>query len=462
MKRETKYEVIGKQFEEQILTGVLQVGQKLPSVRKLTAEFDISVNTASNIFWWLEKKGLIYSKPQSGYFVSNIPAFKQELPAITDPLLKPSNLSADELTAKVMHTINAKNIVRLSIGLPDESYLPIAALKKGLNKHLTSLDYNSLQGAELLRKAIAQYTYTWGGKVKPNHIISAHGAIGALALALKTVTKPGDIIALESPCYFGLLQLAQSFGLKVIELPSHPTQGVELKSLEKIMPKIATAIFIANFNNPMGSLIPDENKQKIVELFHEHGKPVIEDDLYGDLYFSGSRPRPLKYFDKNATVIWCGGFSKTLAPGFRVGWIVNEQYFEQILKIKYSDQIATVGLGENAIGEFILSGKYEKHLKQLRMHFQNNYHQLVEAIYKHFPEGTKLSQPQGGISLWVSLPEHINTGHLFEKALKQKIAFTPGRIFSLQHQYENCMRFNLGLEFDSTVEKAIRTIGNLI
>lgn len=462
MKKTLKYETIGKFFEDQILSGVLAVGQKLPSIRNLTTQFKISINTATNVFWWLEKKGLVYSKPQSGYYVANIPAYQQELIEITDPLLKPSTLSTHELTTKVLHTINAKNITQLAISLADESYLPVAALKKAMTKNLPHLNYNSIQGSEILRKGIGQYSYAWGGKIKPNQVITTHGAIGALGLALKAVTQPGDIIALESPSYFGLFHLAESFGLKVIELPSHPIEGVSISSLEKVMPKIKTAIFIANFNSPMGSLIPDENKKRIVELFHEYNKPLIEDDLYGDIYFSGSRPKPLKYFDKNGTVLWCGGFSKTLAPGFRVGWIVAESYFDDLMKIKAANMIATVGFGEHAIGEYILSGKYEKHLKQLRFFFQNNYFQLVESIAKHFPNSTKLSQPQGGLSLWVSLPEHINTSLLFEKALKQKIAFAPGRIFSLQNKYENCMRINLGLPFDNTVDAAIKSIGKML
>lgn len=462
MKRILKYETIGKLFEEQILTGVLSVGQKLPSVRKLTLQFKISVNTATNVFLWLERKGLIYSKPQSGYYVANIPNFKKELTDVTDPLLKPSTLSVHELTYKVLHSMGAKNLTQLGISIADESFLPLAALKKGMLKHLNNLSYNSIQGSDLLRKAIAQYAYTWGGKIKPNHIITTHGAIGALSIALKTLTKPGDIIALESPTYFGLFNLAESFGLKVIELPSHPIDGVSIPALEKIMPKIKTAIFIANFNSPMGSLIPDEKKRQIVSLFKSHNKVLIEDDLYGDLYFTSRRPKPLKFFDDNGTVIWCGSFSKTLAPGFRVGWMLNEPYFEQFMMEKTSNWISTVGIGENAIAEFILSGKYEKHLKQLRFFYQNNYFQLVEAIAKYFPENTKLSQPQGGMSVWVSLSEEINTSLVFEKALKQKIAFAPGRIFSLQNQYENCMRFNLGLMYNAQVEKAIKTLGQML
>ncbi|WP_448636596.1 aminotransferase-like domain-containing protein [Pedobacter panaciterrae] len=275
------------------------------------------------------------------------------------------------------------------------------------------------------------------------------------------LSKPGDTIAMESPCYSGILQLARSLGLKVIELPTHPITGIEIDALKKVVSKINLCLLVPNFNTPLGSCMPDEHKKEVVALLAKHGVPLIEDDIYGDLYFGAQRPKCCKSFDTGGTVLWCSSISKTLAPGYRVGWIAPGKYKEQILKLKLVHAISSTTITQEAVANFLKTGRYENHLRKLRQTLQYNYQQYIDTIAEYFPEGTKTSRPQGGLALWVEFSKEINTTILFERALKQNISISPGRMFTLQNQFENCMRLSLGLPWSETLKQKLKLLGRL-
>jgi len=283
--------------------------------------------------------------------------------------------------------------------------------------------------------------------------------MNALSYCLLALGKPGDTIAIESPCYPGILQLAVSLGLKVLELPTHPVTGMELAALKAAIPKIDLCLLVPNFNTPLGSCMPDEHKKEVVALLSSHNIPLIEDDVYGDLYFGTQRPKCCKAFDKEGNVIWCSSISKTIAPGYRVGWVAPGKYKEKLLKLKLVHSISSTSIVHEAVANFLKTGRYENHLRHLRRTLQDNYQQYVHAIAQFFPEGTKTTRPQGGLALWVEFNKGIDTAELYDMAIKHRISIAPGRMFTLQDQFENCMRLCIGLPWSEELRFKLKKLG---
>jgi DNA-binding transcriptional MocR family regulator len=278
------------------------------------------------------------------------------------------------------------------------------------------------------------------------------------------VCERGNTIAVESPTYFGILQLAHTLGLRVLELSTDAQTGVCLDALKKALEKhpIKACVLIGNFNNPLGSCMPDEKKRAVVRLLEKHGLPLIEDDLYGDVYFAKSRPRTCKTYDEAGGVLWCGSVSKTVAPGYRVGWIAPGRYLEKIKRLKLFHSISSTTLTQEVIGRFLENGRYEHHLRRLRQVLHANSLHYMRAINDYFPAGTRVSRPQGGFVLWLELPPGIDTFELYHRAMRHGISIAPGRMFTLQEQYRNCLRLSYGLVWEPRMEKALQKLGKLV
>ncbi|GAA4165720.1 PLP-dependent aminotransferase family protein [Chryseobacterium ginsenosidimutans] len=465
MNKEYLYTEIANGIASQIRKGILKVGDKLPSVRKLCQDHQISMNTAKRVFLELESQSLVDSKPQSGYFVSNFLSIKLPLPDVSKPSLIANNDEPDELINKVYENIGKKDMTIFSIGIPSGDLLPQAKLKKEIINAIRTLkeggtEYEEIQGNMKLRRMIAMRSLQWGGNFHENDLVTTNGGMNALSFCLMALGKPGDTIAIESPCYPGILQLANGLGLKVLELPTHPTTGIEIEALKKVIPKIDLCLLIPNYNAPLGSVMSDENKKEVVKLLSENNIPLIEDDVYGDLYFGSTRPKCCKSFDKEGNVLYCSSISKTLAPGYRVGWIAPGKYKDKILKLKLLHSTSSISIVNEAVANFMKNG-YEKHLQQMRKSLQNNYQNYVQTIAESFPEGTKTSRPQGGLSLWVEFNKNIKTTELYDLAIKENISIAPGRMFTLQNQFENCMRLCIGLPWTEETQLKLRRVGNL-
>lgn len=466
MKRDFLYNEIADNIAEKIKSAVLKEGEKLPSVRNLSKEHGISVNTAKRVFLELEGQSLIQSRPQSGYFVSPLNYLKLPLPESSQPIPVANNNEPDELMNRVYATMGRRDLIPFSIGVPSGNLLPLAKLKKEIVLATRELkeggtEYEPLQGNIKLRRMIAARSLAWEGNLKENDLVRTNGCMNALVLCLMALTKPGDTIALESPCYPGILQLSVSLGLKVMEIATHPVTGIDIDTLKKLLPKIDVCLLVPNFNTPLGYCMPDSSKKEVVRLLAEYDIPLIEDDTYGDIYFGSKRPKCCKSFDKEGNVLWCGSVSKTLAPGYRVGWVAPGKYKDKILKLKLIHSISSPSIINEAVGNFLLTGKYENHLRKLRRILLENYQKSADAIAEYFPKGTKISRPQGGLALWVEFPKEIDTGKLYNYALKKHISISPGRIFTLQDQFYNCMRLCIGLPWDNNLKLKLKELGNL-
>jgi len=414
----------------------------------------------------LAAQSLVDSKPMSGYFVSQHSEQRLPLPGVSRPSLTANDKEPDELISKVYANLGNDRLTLFSIGMPSGNLLPLAKLKKEIIQATRTLNaggaaYESLQGNIKLRRMIAARSLAWGGNLHEDDLITTSGGMNALSFCLMALGKPGDTIALESPCYPGILQLALSLGFKVLELPTHPDTGIELGTLRAVIDKISICLLVPNFNTPLGSCMPDENKKEVVELLSGYGIPLIEDDIYGDLYFGTQRPKCCKSFDTTGNVLWCSSVSKNLAPGYRVGWIAPGRYKDRLMKLKLVHSISSPSIQQEAVANFLRTGRFENHLRQLRRTLQRNYEHYVQAIVQYFPEGTRTSRPQGGLALWVEFSPEIDTGKLYDLAIKQGISIAPGRMFTLQDQFENCMRLCFGLPWSAEIAFKLRVLGNL-
>lgn len=467
MAKEILYLKIANIIEEQIFSETLKIGDKLPSIRALQKLHDVSLNTIKQSFLELESKSLIESRPKSGFYVSKTSNRKLLIPSMNKLKLSEEKTTSEDLITKVFDSLSDKDITRFSIGVPDPSLLPIAKLNKGLAKVVRNLaesgtSYEPVQGSANLRRNVAKWAIVLEGKLTEDDFVTTSGAMNAIFNCLMAVTKRGDTIAIESPVYFGIIQVAQNMGLNIIELPTHPTTGVDLEALKKVIHKVDVCCFMSNFSNPLGSLMPDQNKKELVELLTYHNVPLIEDDLYGNLFFGTVRPKPCKYYDEAGIVMWCGSVSKTLAPGYRVGWVAPGKFKDKIIRQKMAHTVCMPLLYQEVIADFLEHGRYDHHLRNLRSTLYTNSLHFQRTIEDHFPENTKISQPQGGFFLWLELDKSIDTAVLYDKAIQQKIGFAPGRIFTQHDQYNNCMRLNFGLEWKEKVELDLKRLGQLV
>jgi DNA-binding transcriptional MocR family regulator len=456
-------------IEQQIMDEVLKIGDKLPSVRLLSKEHGISVSTILQAYYHLESKGLIESRPQSGYYVKFNPSrFPQKI-AKSNPVQTARTKNVEAIIGEVYDDFSLKGVTSFSLSVPAPEILPLAKLNKAMIQALRDLpangtSYDQVQGNELLRRQVARWSMNWGGKLQADDLVTTAGCMNGISYCLMAITKPGDTIAVESPVYFGVLRFAQSIGLKVLELPTDPDTGVDPDDLKKALNShnIKACFLVANFSNPSGYCMPDEQKEAAVKLLSKHGIPLIEDDLYGDVYFGKIRPRSCKSFDEEGNVLWCSSISKTLAPGYRVGWVAPGKYLDQIKRLKLYHSITGATAQQQAIASFLATGRYEHHLRKLRQTLHANSLQFTRAIGEYFPEGVKLSNPKGGFILWLELDKKIDSYQLYQEAMQNKISFAPGTMFTLQDRYQNCMRLSYGMQWTPEIDRALKRLGSLV
>jgi DNA-binding transcriptional MocR family regulator len=464
-----KYVDVAERIEKLIERRALKVGDKLLSVRALSKEQGISLSTAFQAYYHLESKGLIEARPQSGYYVKFTPSDFPELPGCCDPPEDAIPVSVDEMINSVYHDLNSEKLIHFSLGAPSVDLLPAARLSKSVTQALreskaSCLNYEHIQGNAALRRQIARQSFNWGGSPGEDDIVVTAGCVEALSLCIKAVTKPGDTVAIESPTYFAIFQAMESHGLKVVEIPTDPITGIHLDDLEQAIPRfnIKACLFVNNFNNPLGSRMPDDRKKELVELLARKEIPLIEDDIYGEMYFGKTRPKTCKSFDTKGLVLHCSSFSKSLAPGYRVGWTIPGRFKEQVIRLKRMHTVSTNTLAQAAIAHFLANGRYELHLRHLRKALHTQSLRYLQAISEYFPEDTRMTRPQGGFSLWIELNPKVNTYKLHKLGLKHNIGIAPGQIFSSQARFENCFRISYGEPWSDRIEGGIKTLGRLV
>ena len=465
---ELRYEKLADDVAGLIAGGVLRAGERLPSVRRLAQERRVSISTAVQAFRQLEQRGLVEARPQSGFFVRARP---QALvaPARQAAPEPPVLVALNQRLVGVLEANNRPDVVPLGAALPAPSLLPVAALHRRYSsvarrfpRLLEGASHTDINDPQLVRQLVRR-SLSWGGPLDAGEITVTNSCTEAMYLCLRAVTQPGDTVAVESPAYYVMLQLLESLGLRALEIPTEPETGISIPALDLATRDggVAAVLLVPNASNPLGSVMPDAHKKKLAQLMAARKVPVIEDDIYGDLCYAAQRPWPIKAFDKAGNVMLCASFSKCLSPSLRCGFVAAGKYRAAVALQKMLVSGGTNPVTQRVLAETLESGAYERHLRGLRRQFEGQVEQMIAAVTRYFPAGTRVARPLGGFVLWVELPESINTEKLWRKAIAAGIAFVPGDLFSPNRLYRNCLRLNCGNPWSDTIEAAVKKLGEL-
>ena len=466
--RTLHYQELADRLAELIRQGTYPPGDRLPSVRQASQQQGLSISTVLQAYSLLESQGLIEARPQSGYYVRMPAVERLPEPEISSPGRDPTHVSLHELVMMLLTDTMNPNLIQLGAALPNSAYLPIKKINRILANIIRENDPNTHQyqfppGLDALRTQIAQRAVNSGCSLSPNDILITSGGIEAIDLCLHAVCQPGDIVATESPIYFGNLQLLEVHGLRALEIPTHPREGISLEALEFAIEHnpIRAVLVISNFNNPLGSKIPDEKKKELVELLTRHDIPLIENDVSGEIYFDNKRPLVCKAFDTRGLVMLLSAFSKDIGPGLRIGWVAPGRYWSEVEWLKSTVSVASPSLPQLLVAQFLESGGYDQHLRRIRREYARNVELLSDAVMRHFPEGIRLTRPSGGFVLWVGLPERVDSLELYKMAKEGGITLAPGYVFSASRQFPNFIRLNAA-EFNYSTERALEHLGEMI
>lgn len=461
------YERVAGDISELIAQGTFRVGDRVPSIRQLSGRFDVSINTVMQAYALLEDRRQIEARPQSGYYVrARAPEIVESELASREPNI-PATVTISELCQQVIRNMMHTDMLPLGSAIPNPQHLPVEKLNRMLASESKrfrdqSISFMMSPGYERLRKQVAQRALRAGINCGPDDVLITSGCVEAVFLALRATCRTGDTIAVESPFYFNFLQMISELGLKALEIPSTPRDGISIEALRYAIENntISACLVIANFSNPLGSLMPNENKQELVKLLARHEIPLIEDDIYGDLTFELERPFAVKSFDSNDMVIYCSSVTKTLAPGYRVGWAIAGRFQHEMERLKSLVNLAVSSPPQLALAEFMANGGYDHHLRTIRRIYARNMSQMSDAVARYFPSGTRMTHPRGGFILWVEMPEGVDAIRLFHRAMECRISIAPGPLFSLSGKYSNFVRLSATL-WNEEIEQGIKRLGEL-
>jgi DNA-binding transcriptional MocR family regulator len=460
----TLYMNLARLLEDRIEQGLYRPGDRLPSVRALSTEHGVSLSTVQQAYRLLEDNGLAAPKPKSGYFVSSktLPA----LPEVGRPAQRPVEISQWDQVVELVRHPPRKDIVQLGRGMPDVTSPTLAPLMKSLarlsrRQDMPGLHYDTVYGTQALREQIARLMVDSGCRLSAADLVVTTGCHEALSSSVRAICEPGDIVAVDSPSFFGAMQTLKGLGMKALEIPTDPVTGISLEALELALEQwpIKVIQLTPNCNNPFGYIMPEGRKRQLLTLAQRFDVAIIEDDVYGDLAYTYPRPRTIKSFDLDGRVLLCSSFSKTLAPGLRVGWVAPGRYLERVLHMKYISTGSTATQPQLAIADFIEGGHYEPHLRRMRTQYQRGRDQMTEWVRRYFPEGTRASRPQGGFMLWVELPEGFDTLRLNQALLDQGVQIAVGSIFSASGKFRHCLRMSFAQRSTPALEAAVRKVG---
>ncbi len=470
-----RYQSLAETIATGIGNGTYRAGEKLPSIRQWRAKTRLSIATICSALMELERRGLVEPRPKSGYYVKPLiedilPTPKAHPLSIRTHQIKPEKVKINNLAFTVLEAMGDPSILQLGGSVMAPHLMPIKELARGIKS--ASLDrlaglmavYDTPMGHPGLRRQIAQRYLSQIDDIGPEQIIITNGCFDAVAICLRALTQKGDIVVVESPTFPWYLQLIEDLHLLALEIPADPKAGIDLAALEDALSRhpVKAAVFNSNFQNPLGFLPSDEKKSAVVQLLTGREIPIIEDDIYGELYFGRSRPATLKSFDSKGMVLHCSSFSKTLSPGLRVGWCMPGLFLHKVKRLKLYGSISSPPLTQEVLSRYLANGNFDRHLRRLRITLQRQMTDLILAVARYFPAGTRISAPQGGLTIWVELHKMTDSLELFRRALAAGITVLPGIICANTTAYRHCIRISCGQPYNDVLDRGLRTLADII
>ena len=461
------YERLADELDGLIASRVYAPGDRLPSIRQLSQQKRLSVSTVTQALRVLEDRGLINARPQAGYYVRQ--RARSLVAADAQQLKAPTFVGINNLLMQVLRANKAPGALQLALSCPPPDLLPIRRLQQTISAtarrrpDLLSGDGCFDTSEPNFQRQVVRRALDWG-RLDPQELVATHSCTEAISLALRAVARPGDTIAIESPTYFVLLQLIESLGMKALEIPTDPRTGLSVDALELAIREglVQACLLVPNLNNPLGCIMPDESKKRLAALMSEYELPLIEDDVYGDLCFSAERPRPLKAFDSSGHVLLCSSFSKVVSPTARVGYVAAGRYAERVAFLKNVSNGGTSNYFQAVLADFVGSSSYDVQVRKMRRALAQRVARMADGVTEFFPPECSLSAPQGGMVLWIRMPEQVDSLALHRRALAHRIAFMPGPLFSASGKFGNYLRLNCGHAWNAQVESGMRTLGLLV
>ncbi|CAN5636052.1 PLP-dependent aminotransferase family protein [soil metagenome] len=465
-----RYEDLAADMEASIRTGLLRPGERLPSVRQASASRGISASTIFQAYYLLEARGLVRARERSGYYVLE---GVRRVPATPDKTSQPQQesvaIDSSERVFEIVESTMSSALVPFGSAFPSPALFPLERLGQAMASSIQSVDtWGSVDDIQMgnsgLRRLIAQRYMAEGVNVSADDIVMTNGALQALNLCLSAVTRPGDSVIVSCPTFYSALQSIERLSLKAVEVPTHPCEGIDLAALEQAIHrhKPKACWLMTTFDNPLGCSMTDAKKQALVELLARHDIPLIEDDVYAELYFGPKRPRPAKAYDTRGLVLHCSSFSKCLAPGYRLGWAVPGRYVRDVARRRFTTTLGMPVPPQVAVASYLERGGYDRHLRKLRRTLAGQLQVFSQAVCQYFPADTRATLPEGGYFFWVELPAGADALKIHAKALAHGISVAPGPIFSARQDFSNCLRLNFGHAWDHRAEQAMATLGRLV
>ncbi|WP_158089486.1 PLP-dependent aminotransferase family protein [Magnetofaba australis] len=461
-----------RQLADHILAGIddgtYAPGDKLPSVRRLQRRLNLSAATVTSAYLTLEREGVVEARPRSGYFVARLEA-KSKPPRRETLPTTPSRIAISPMARTVEASALDNRLAPLGAAVLDSSFLPIEQMAKNTRllartEMADALSYGPPNGARRLRRELARSQWGFPDPPGMEEIILTNGCMEAVSLCLRATTRPGDAVAVESPVFFGFLQMIENLGLYAMEVPTDPVTGMDPDGLARVLQddRVRAVLTIPSFQNPTGALMPIENRQRICQMVTKRRIPLIEDNIYGDLHYGETRLPPIKHWDRDGWVLYCSSFSKTVGPGLRVGvTIPGPRFAERVTALKMGSTLTSAQFTQLALANFLEDGGYQRHLRKLRVALQENMRQLRQSIARHFPQGVRMTDPKGGFILWVELPAGGDGVSLYEAAVGEGIAIVPGSVCSPSGSWRRCIRVSAGSPWSERLENAVARLGEL-
>ncbi len=465
-----QYAALADEIQDNILKGIFTPGEKLPSLRKLHLKLGLSISTIHQAYIELEKRGRVEAREKSGFYVRPLTKSLLDRPAPEKAIGSPCQVNVNDLAETVISDLQDERMLQFGAAIPAKELMPLKQLSR-IMKSIPSADlqdyfsnYDLCAGSIKLREELAKRMLGLACAVQADDIVTTNGCLEAVTLCLRAVADPGDTILVESPVFHCFLQLIQDLNMYVLEIPGCPENGIDPSSFEKAVRsnRIKACLLNSNFHNPLGSVMSRAAKARIFKIARKNKIPIIEDDLYGDLYYGDKRPGTFKSMDKNGMVLYCSSFSKSLSPGLRTGWTIPGKYKKDVIRMKLNTSISNPAINHAVAAQFIHTGAYDRHLRQLRNKLKNQVSAMMVAVSTYFPKDTRITFPKGGLFIWVVLHPKIDAMAVYQRAWAKKISLLPGTICSSSDTYNNCLRINCGSTWSPRIERGIQTLGNIV
>jgi DNA-binding transcriptional MocR family regulator len=433
------YRQLFEQLQTRILTGELTPGMRLPSARMLSDELHIARISVENAYHALENAGYVLSRDRRGWFVAETVKRSQAGASTLAPVLQ----DGDFVASSAPISFSAGN-------LPAE-FMPVAAMRHALNFVLDrdqgdALGYEPTEGYEPLRAAIATHVHQLGIRAKPGQILVTGGCQQAIDLAVQSLVPQGGALLTTDPTYIGLIDIARMRGIELLTVPFEGA-GLDFDALDRLIEQKRPHLFylMTNFHNPTGGILAPEVRRRLLRWAELHQLPLLEDGVYDGLsYMPDVQTQPLRASDDTGIVLYASGFSKTVVPGTRIGYLIaGERYFDRLRGVKQAADVCTPGLNQRAMTVLLENGTLNAHLEWVRRACRQRRDALVTALQPLKAHGWQFAIPAGGLYLWLTLPQtDRDATALLTVARQQHVDFAPGAEFSPLRRWSHSLRLN--------------------